>query len=328
MSAPMEDPGCELSIVVCTHNRANSLRDLVACLHRQIRSASAELLIIDSASRPAEAQRIRELVEATAGVRLVRLEQCGVTLARNKALQMARAPWVAFVDDDERPTEAWLVEALALTRRLPRDCAACSGNVIPVYPDRSQGRIGPRWSAYLSTIERTGEFDQTEELRFGVGHSVVRVEALLAAGGFDPRLGRVGTSLLSGEEVLLLRQLVAAGWRIWHSDRIEVDHLIEPERLTSGWVRRRAYWEGITTARVLQIADRRRLRIQIVMIMLKFAPLIFADMLVGSFLECNLRLAFARGFMKACIGDPLASPPVDETKTYRGDRPVRLDCGR
>lgn len=296
-----------LSIVICTHNRPDTLEQLLDILHPQIPGQLLEVIVVDSASHPDAANRVCELVEGHVGVRLVRLDAPGVSVARNAGIKAVRAPWIGFIDDDELPTADWVKKAQALIARLPADCAACGGNVLPVSVKGKMPAIGPKWTAYLSTIDHAGEFDQTANPGFGIGHSVVRVAAIEAVGGFDSTLGRTGTSLLSGEEVLLLRRLADAGWRIWHSDTLTVSHLIEPERLTRDWVRRRAHWEGISVARILRLHDPKTLRATTTKLIFATPFLAVLNFFAPTFREFDLRYAYAAGFLKSAFSNAPAS---------------------
>jgi hypothetical protein len=192
------------------------------------------------------------------------------------------------------PAPGWLDAIESLAGRLPADCAACGGNVFPAWPG-SAPDIGVRWRNYLSIIEQSGEFDQTAMPRFGIGHSLLRVAAIRRVGGFSRDLGRVGASLLSGEESLLVLALAHIGWRIWHSDRISVAHDIAPERLDRSWALTRAYWEGVSTARSLYLAEDPMLGDLRKWIRTKRWALKSLNGLVGAFKEMDLRLAFVRG---------------------------------
>jgi GT2 family glycosyltransferase len=297
----MPAAGVEVSIVICTHNRSRQLAELVCTLTSQAASAPVEILVVDSASAPDHAEAVSAAVRASPHARSVRLDQKGSSLARNAGVEQAQGAWVAFIDDDETPAPAWVDEVCALARRLPDDCAACGGVVQPILRGRPLPELGRRWRAYLGAFERSGEFDQTFDPQFGGGHSLVRVAAIKLVGGFDPRLGRSGETLLSGEEVLLLRQLSAAGWRIWHSDRIRVEHEIEPERFKRSWVRRRAYWEGVSTARILQIVDPREMSRRSAAAALKSLPLALSAVVLPLRREVDLRLAFNAGLVSECL---------------------------
>ncbi|MDC7675096.1 glycosyltransferase family 2 protein [Asticcacaulis machinosus] len=295
----------DLSIVICTHNRSSLTARLLKALTPQLKGHAAEILVIDSASHDDHRRALIDIVAQFADVRLIRVEEKGVSLARNTGVAHARAEWIGFIDDDEVPSEDWLDEAMTLIRRLPEDCAACGGVVIPAYelaPDMN--RIGPRWRAFLGEIMAKGEFDQTERPQFGIGHSLVRVYALQQVGGFNRGLGRDGRSLLSGEEVLLLIQLEARGWRIWHSDRIRVWHDIEPDRLDRSWARRRSYWEGISTARIMTATQPGKLTRSAITAGIKSLPLMLTSPLSPARREIDLRLAFNIGMVTEALRRP------------------------
>lgn len=289
-----------VSIVVCTHNRPASAARLIVALVEQIRHLPVELIVVDSASQPSSRRELASTLAIFPEVRLVQMEQKGVSLARNAGLDAARTEWVAFIDDDEMPDPGWAAEALALIQRLPENCAACGGVVRPDLisnaSDSNANDIGRRWRAYLGEIIRDGEFDQTDNPQFGIGHSLVRVHAIQQIGGFNLSLGRDGVSLLSGEEVLLIIQLNAHGWSIWHSSRIAVTHEIEPERLERRWARNRAYWEGVSTARIQALTHSLQF-IQVSIVALKTIPLLMALLLSKAQYEVDLRVAFNRGFL-------------------------------
>jgi hypothetical protein len=144
-------------------------------------------------------------------------------------------------------------------------------------------------------VDLEGEFDQTAAPKFLIGHSLARVQVLRDIGGFDLRLGRDNNSLLGGEEVLLVKQLVAKGWKIWHSSRIAVGHRIPVERLEREWVRKRAFWEGVTTVKVLSIQSPGEIHRLATHAALKKPILAAATAIFGDFLDADLRLAFLQG---------------------------------
>lgn len=300
----------ELTIAICTHNRPQLLAQLLERLLPQAERLGIWTVVVDSASEAENARQVAAMLQTWPLARLIRLDRPGASLARNAALHAVTTPWLAFIDDDELPPPDWVEAALALCRRLPEDCAACGGNTLPRFPDgRASPKLGKRWRQYLSMVEMAGEFDQSASLRFPIGHSVIRVGAVRAIGGFDLRLGRDGVSLLSGEEVLLVDLLVAAGWRIWHSDRLTIEHMIEPERLERDWARRRAYWEGVSRARVLRLSDQAAFRALCRQVAQKAPALHVAAALFGAWAEMDLRWAFAAGVRAEVTGSARTPSP-------------------
>lgn len=300
---PVNTHDVALSIVICTHNRSASAARLLAALVPQMEGHPVELIVVDSASGEAHGTALAATIAQypQVPVRLVRMREKGVSLARNAGLEAARAPWIGYIDDDEVPSPDWVVEALALIKRLPEDCGACGGVVRPDFGGREASGaahdIGPRWRVFLGEIIAEGEFDQTENPKFGVGHSLVRVDALRQVGGFNSTLGRDGKSLLSGEEVLLLIQLKSLGWRTWHSSHIWVLHDIEPDRLQRRWARDRSYWEGVSTARIGRISGAGNPLLPALAAAVKTIPLMAMAPFAPAHLEMDMRTAFNRGLV-------------------------------
>jgi glycosyltransferase involved in cell wall biosynthesis len=169
---------CELSIAVCTHNRPQGVEELIGILQPQIAGLAVELIVVDSASNAEVATQLREMTAAAPQTRLIRLDVAGVSAARNAGLQIAKAAWIAYIDDDEIPPADWVFQLRQLAARLPPECAACGGNVLPVFPAGMVPELSGRWLDYLSTVDLEGEFDQTAAPRFPIGHSLARAQVL------------------------------------------------------------------------------------------------------------------------------------------------------
>jgi glycosyltransferase involved in cell wall biosynthesis len=286
---------CELSIIICTHNRPQYVKELIGILQPQIADSPVEVIVADSASNVEAARQLREMTANVPQIKLIRIDVPGVSGARNAGLRAAKADWIAYLDDDEIPPSGWVSELRQLAARLPPECAACGGNVLPVFPPGMARKLSWRWLAYLSMVDLEGEFDETEAPTFLIGHSLVRGQVLHDIGGFDLRLGRDDNTLLGGEEVLLVRQLAARGWRIWHSSRIVVGHRIPEERLKREWVRKRAFWEGVTTVKVLSIQSPDEICRLVSHTAFKMPVLGALTAIFGNFLDADLRLAFLQG---------------------------------
>lgn len=99
-----------------THNRAERLRALLLSLRDQtIGTARFEVVVVDDGSSDETPQVLQ--AEGAAGVlsiRALRHERPrGPAAARNTGWRAARAPLIAFTDDDCRPTPGWLEAGLA-----------------------------------------------------------------------------------------------------------------------------------------------------------------------------------------------------------------------
>jgi len=86
----------DVSVVVCTRNRPDQLRDCLQQLQQQA-SPAREVIVVDNAS----ADRSTADVTATfPGVTYCREDRAGLDIARNTGARLAAGPIVAYADDD------------------------------------------------------------------------------------------------------------------------------------------------------------------------------------------------------------------------------------
>jgi GT2 family glycosyltransferase len=197
-----------VSVVVPTFGRPDLLGRCLVALDRQtLPRGDYEVVVV--ADGPDE--RTRAAVAALGGVfRFVALPtRRGPAAARNAGLHAARAPIVAFTDDDTVPDADWLAAGLAAF--AAHECAAVTGRV--VMPLASVPTDYERDAARLSDSE------------FVTANCFVRVEALRDIGGFDERF-----TLPWREDSDLHFALLASGAQVVAASRAVVVHPVRPAR--------------------------------------------------------------------------------------------------
>lgn len=103
-----------VSVVVATYQRRASVAATVDALRAQDLDRPWELVLVDNGSTDGTSDLVAELAAADARVRPLRLDvNAGPGPARNAGWRAARAPVVAFTDDDCLPAPGWLRELLA-----------------------------------------------------------------------------------------------------------------------------------------------------------------------------------------------------------------------
>jgi GT2 family glycosyltransferase len=217
---PGGDP--RLAVAVITRDRRD---ELLATLGR-LRGLPERphVVVVDNGSADGTVEAV--LREAP-DVELIALAGNAGAAGRNLAARVVEHPYLAFADDDTW----WDPGALQLAADLldAHDRVAVLTGRIVVEP---RGEDDPIVADMRdSPLPDEPGLPGRPLISFLAGASVVRREAFLAAGGFEPRL------LVGGEEELLAADLQAAGWAVRYVEEMVVHHL--PSRARDPHLRRR-----------------------------------------------------------------------------------------
>jgi HAD superfamily hydrolase (TIGR01662 family) len=200
----------DVAVVVPTIGRP-SLDVLLDALAAGAGPRPAELVLVDDRRDGAPLTPERPGLPP---VRVVRTGGGGPARARNLGWRVARAEWIAFLDDDVVPDPDWYAKLDADLSRLPADVAGSQGRVrVPLPEDRrptdwERGTAGLATSAWI-----------TADLAY-------RRAALAAVGGFDERFPRAFR-----EDSDLALRVMAAGGRLVRGER----WITHPVRPTGRW---------------------------------------------------------------------------------------------
>jgi glycosyltransferase involved in cell wall biosynthesis len=206
-------PELLVSVVVSTYNRPERLARLLAALRAQTLPWDAfEVVVIDNGSGP-DTAALLEQESAAAGLqlRMARNEVTrGPAAGRNAGWRLARAPRIAFTDDDCAPSPDWLAEALELAASYPD--AIVQG---PTRPDPAEL---PREGLLSHTVrvERLGPQFETCNIFYPR-------RLLERLGGFDERFGL----LPAGEDTDLAWRAIESGAPAVFAERAVVLHAVE-----------------------------------------------------------------------------------------------------
>ncbi len=219
------------SIIVCTFNRANTLKIMLESFFGQdgIDQIAYELLVVDNNSKP----ETRSMVDAfltNPRCRYVFEGRQGLSVARNRGVKEAKGEILAFLDDDVIVDAHWLKNLQKCHRETGAD--AIGGRAYLIFESKPPSWLGPRFRTALSEVDLGNRRRFLDE---GIGlcgsNLCFRRSILEAAGGFDERLGRCGSKLLANEDSALLQRVSCLSKRIVYEPEVVVGHIIGQARL-------------------------------------------------------------------------------------------------
>jgi succinoglycan biosynthesis protein ExoM len=232
----------KISVCIATYRRPDRLAALLDDLAHQELVPDEVVVVDNDAAGSARAVVEQRRIDGCSFDLVYEIQpERNIALTRNRTVHLARAEWLAFVDDDERAPPAWLRQLLEAAEEFKAD-----GILAPVEPQVPAS--APAWI-------RRGRFYDWPRLPSGtaVPPKNLRFGNVLLRGGpmrAEPGPFDVSFGLSTGEDGDLLMRLIAKGARIIWSDEAVVGEPVEAKRLSLRWLLNRAYSGGQHFARL------------------------------------------------------------------------------
>lgn len=224
----------DVSVILCTHNRAALLHGLLASLAAQtgMERWSWEVLVVDNCSTDDTARVIREAAFPVP-LRYLYEAMPGKSFALNSGIAAAAGGILAFTDDDVDLTPGWLAGLAETMNRFT--CAGVGGPVIP----RWRGPK-PDWVADAGPHAMQGAivaFEHgTEPVVLAAApigaNSAYHRETFERYGLFRTDMGHVGRTPMPCEDTEFARRIQCGGGELRYAPAAVVYHPVEPTRLT------------------------------------------------------------------------------------------------
>jgi GT2 family glycosyltransferase len=209
----------KISVIIATHDRADSLAKLLRSLGAQIVPGEHEILIADNGTPfpsplPSDISVVGHIHDPVPG-------KCRV---QNRVLSQAQGDVVVLIDDDLVVSTGYLAAVEQFFREHP-EFAAMKGKVLPAQdPERI---AGPAWPYMDLPIVDHGE--QVREVRGVLGANMAfRASVFSRLGRFDERLGPGACG--HEEDTEMSMRIRAAGMRIGYCPGALVYHEVDASR--------------------------------------------------------------------------------------------------
>ena len=243
----------EVSVIVPTCARLQSLTDMLAGLARAQGLDSAEILVVDTGRQAV----VRELCARTRhqgmDIRYVPCPSRALHAGRHWGARRAAGEVLLFADDDIVPSESWLA-AIASAFRDP-ELALAGGECLPDYESAPPAWVESLWKEgedsgllfAFSLIRRVGPLRPISPFHvFGCNYAV-RKSVLLKGGGFHPDAVPLTKLRYRGDgESSISTYVQQAGLKCLHVPGAEVRHRVPRERMTPEYLYRRYFMQAVS----------------------------------------------------------------------------------
>ena len=236
-----EGAAMQISIILCTRNRADSLRRTLDSATRMRVPAGLEweFVVVDNGSTDHTGQVVAEF-EGKLPVRRVVETTAGLSNARNCGIANARGKYICWTDDDVLIDENWLAAYAEAFARHP-EASVFGGVVEPVFEIEP-----PNWwpanKSWLSRIFAARDFGP-KEIPLSHEGEVLPYGANFAVRGddqrklrYDPELGVGPQHKRMGEETVVILALLDNGGTGYWTPGARVKHLIPERRISLKYV--------------------------------------------------------------------------------------------
>ena len=227
-----------VSVILCTYNRSESLAKALASIARSTvpDSIQWEVLVVDNNSRDATRSVVEDFCRRDPSIfRYLFEPRQGKSYALNAGIEAARGEILAFTDDDVTVEPTWLHN---LTSSLTKgDWAGAGGKTLP-----EKSFSAPRWMASedryalgpLAMFDLGCEPRELLEPLFG-NNMAYRREVFREYGGFRTELGPAPGSEIRSEDTELGQRLLSAGKRLRYEPSAIVYHAVPPNRIQKSY---------------------------------------------------------------------------------------------
>jgi glycosyltransferase involved in cell wall biosynthesis len=238
----------ELSIIICTHNRADLLRKTLDSLLLLEDIEVVEVIVVDNQSSDHTEAVIDQYLLQNEGKLIVHSlfeRVLGLSAARNAGIRASSAKLVAFLDDDAIPTRQWVRVILDTFEQMP-EVMAMGGQIAPRFETKRPPWLIKPFELPLTIIDLGKRVREYPVNLHPFGANMALRKSVFEAILFPLDLGRKGNMLLSGEESWVFHKLSKEGQKVLYHPNMSVEHFIPANRLTREWMTQRYYYQGIS----------------------------------------------------------------------------------
>jgi glucosyl-dolichyl phosphate glucuronosyltransferase len=238
----------DITIIICTFNRAESLRITLSSILRARReSIPVSIIVVDNNSED-HTKSVVESIKNDLNVRYLFEPRQGKAFCLNRALDLGGfGEIVAFLDDDMTVERDWIQGVSDISGRHP-DAEIFTGNSYVIWPERDI----PKWAKtgklndWGMSVQNRGNTDKVivPNRWPGGGHFWIRSSALASGARFDePIVDEIASNIYVSDPDFI-QQLFSLGFKGISGPDTVVGHRVQRQLIEKSYMRRRAVTVG------------------------------------------------------------------------------------
>ena len=240
----------DISVVLPTYNRADSLRITLQTLFKQEcpPGLSWELLVVDNNSTDSTSEIVRSYShKRQSTVRYLLERKQGRSAALNSGIVEAKGDIIAFTDDDVLIHHGWLANLKQTFEQF--DCDAVAGKVVPIWNHQKPDWLDVNGQFAVVNFDLGEELKKIKTPPLGA-NSAFRKEIFERHGLFRLDLGVRGSlHTLTCDDTEFGLRLIRAGDKIIYCPLAIVYHPVDRNRTTKKYFLSWFYYNGISVTR-------------------------------------------------------------------------------
>lgn len=253
----------ELTILICTHNRADLLERVLDSINAARRPAMPVRILVaanactDDTVARMRAYQARQVDAGWLPLQVIEVPTPGKSYALNRAIPEIETALTAFVDDDHRIDENYLVAIEEAVHSWP-DAGLYCGRILPDWDGSEPAWVhdeGP-YRIYPLPVPRYDQGDAARTVTAeegpipGGGNLVARRTVFALAGEFSTELGPHGHDLGGGEDSEYVLRAMTRGVSCRYLPDMVQYHYVDTERLKLGYLLKKSYQRTRSTSRI------------------------------------------------------------------------------
>ena len=229
----------KLTIVICTHNRAELVLKTLESLDNAIVPENVDITVLvipnacsDNTITTLQAYQAQRTAAALP-IDVVEEPTAGKSYALNKALGLVKHGWISFVDDDQRVEEQFFLASIAAIASYPDTRLFC-GRVFADWTGAEPAWVHDKGDYQIRPLPLPefdlGDEDQTlaaDGFIPGGGNLLIDCQVFEKVGQYSVLLGPTGHNFVGSEDADLILRALSAGETLCYVPKIIQYHYVD-----------------------------------------------------------------------------------------------------